>query len=405
MKNLYRISVLILTVLLLAVSGLTVRAAPRSVPTNPGTTNMVGWWSMDETSGNRADSHSNGLTLTDNNTVTYEAGKVSNAAVFTAANYEYLNRASSSALQMGTSDITLCTWVKFTSTASSQMIVGKDDITSGTREFKLFISGATLTFYVFDTTTGYDAVAWSSTSTTSTWYFVCGWTEKSASKIYISVNAGTPVSANLTASRNGSGTGVFQIGGHANTYNLSGSIDETVYYKRTLTTDEIAWLYNSGSGRNYCGVADCSTPTATATNTATATATNTATETPTSTATFTATATVPSATFTNTATFTPTGTNTATDTPTATATVPSATFTNTATATETFTPTVTYTPSWPTLTATATPTMNATQWFDRYWTVAESSSPNVSLIAILCIPLMLVPMAVFVLWLVLKKKS
>jgi hypothetical protein len=66
---------------------------------------------------------------------------------------------------------------------------------------------------------------------------------------------------------------------------------------------------------------------------------------------------------------------------------------------------VTYTPGGPTFTATATATMNATQWFDRYWTVAETNSPNVSLLAILCIPLTLVPMAVFVLWLVLKKKS
>jgi hypothetical protein len=405
MKNFHRntimflaIVILIMAILLLSMTRQMVHAAPRSAPTNPGTTNMVGWWAMDETSGNRADSHSNGLTLTDNNTVTYATGKLGNAATFAAANTEYLSRSSEANLQMSTADIYFGVWV-YTSCASTCTIAAKGNGTTKYEYILMLSADQKPAFFIYNASDGNAGVNWATSLTASTWYWVEAWTNKASSTIYINVNNGTPASATWTGARDNASTDPFLVGQRNSTNYYSGNIDDFVFYKRILTADERAWLYNSGSGRTYCDVAVCATATATATNTATATATNTATNTATSTATFTATATVPSATFTN------TSTATATDTATATATVASATFTNTATATETFTPTVTYTPGGPTLTATATATPNSTQWFEHYWTVAENSSPNVSLIAILCIPLTLVPMAVFVLWLVFKKKS
>jgi hypothetical protein len=50
---------------------------------------LVSWWDLDETSGPRADSVGSN-DLTDNNTVTYESGKIGNAAKYIAANNEYL---------------------------------------------------------------------------------------------------------------------------------------------------------------------------------------------------------------------------------------------------------------------------------------------------------------------------
>jgi hypothetical protein len=70
---------------------------------------------MDEASGSRADSHTNGLTLTDNNTVgsTTGVGAGQTAADFIEANSEYLSRshAGSTALDVGVGDYTVAIWV------------------------------------------------------------------------------------------------------------------------------------------------------------------------------------------------------------------------------------------------------------------------------------------------------
>ena len=52
---------------------------------------IIAWWTLDETSGSRSDSHGT-ATLSDNNTVGYATGKQSNAASFVEANTEYLSR-------------------------------------------------------------------------------------------------------------------------------------------------------------------------------------------------------------------------------------------------------------------------------------------------------------------------
>ena len=42
--------------------------------TKPSIADLLAWWQLDEASGNRADSHTGGYTLTDNNTVTTAQG-------------------------------------------------------------------------------------------------------------------------------------------------------------------------------------------------------------------------------------------------------------------------------------------------------------------------------------------
>lgn len=50
------------------------------------------------------------------------------------------------------------------------------------------------------------------------------------------------------------------IGGHANsTYVFNGRVDEVALYKRILSVDERAWLYNSTAGRAYSELTTSST--------------------------------------------------------------------------------------------------------------------------------------------------
>jgi hypothetical protein len=325
---------------------------------------------MDETSGTRYDSHGTNH-LTDNNTVLYQSGIKNSAADFEADNSEYLSIVSNANLAVGTSDVYFATWASLETLGTNKWIINKHNASN--YEYQLYINATNYVLgRIYDNSGGSDTVTSSSALSSSTWYFIEFWSDKANNKIYLNINNGTPAEVTLAAARNGTGSGDFLIGKRQDAYPFDGLMDEIVFYKgRVLTSDERAWLYNSGAGRQYCEVADtCAT--ATPTNTATSTATSTATATATNTATFTPTFT-PTNTATHTATFTPS------DTPTNTATN---TATDTATPTETGTPTLT-----PTITRTPTASRTPGNYATAFWQgqITNGDAANVIAISLLCL--------------------
>lgn len=356
-------------------------AAP--LRTNPGTTNLVAWWSLNETSGTRNDSHGSNH-LTDNNTVTSASGIKSNAGNFVSANSEYLSIADNSSVSVGDIDFTFCAWVYITNTSSTRAIISKFATTGNQREYLIRYNNLTnkIQFVVSNNGTSNATVDDTTAISSSAWYFVCAWHDATNNQIKIQVNNNTPSSLSHSGGVF-NGTSAFYLGQYKGSSYHDGLIDEVVLYKRLLTDEERTWLYNSGAGREYCEVANnCPTPTPTPsntpTNTATPTFTNTPTNTPTNTATFT-----PGPTNTPTRTYTPT--HTATHTPTLSAT-PTATDTPTPsnTPTETLTPTITYTPTITfTPTATRTPGNIATAFWDGMITYGDAA--NVTVTSLLCL--------------------
>lgn len=294
-------------------------AAPPPAATNPGTTNLVAWWSLDETSGTRNDSHSTN-NLSDNNTVGYNTGVKSNAAAFARASSEYLSISDNAALSMGDIDFTIVAWVYLTDLTTSQIFVQKGSASDvNQREYSLLYNVASNRFRFLagnSTTSGYINADNLGAPSGTTWYFLVGEHDATNNTLTISVNNGTANSASYTGGSFNSASAMTVGAMSDGTYSVNGRIDEVAIYKRLLTADEIEWLYNSGSGRSYTDVTTPPTNTPTATNTNTATNTDT----PTNTSTATATAT-------GTLTDTPTATNTPTpsNTPTPTATGPTPT--------------------------------------------------------------------------------
>jgi hypothetical protein len=337
-------------------------AAPLGAPTNPGTTNLVSWWALDETSGTRADSHSTN-SLTDNNTVSNSASGVKNkAALFVSTNSEYLSRADNASLSSNDTDLTLGTWVYDTGSNYRGLISKWDDAYSTTSEYNLYLqpnNGAY--FYVKDTVVGSDVI------TQNAWHFVLAWHDKTADKIYIQVDDGTVYNTDFSAGLV-DGSSALTLGAISTAGNYySGRMDEAFIYKRVLTADERSWLYNSGSGRTYCEVADnCATMTPTVTQTATITKTPTITQTS-------------APTFTPTVTSTPTGTATVTATPaisnTPTVTRTAVPATSTSTVTQTTAPGNTHTPTV-TETITGTATITATGTVTGTATITRTPGPT-----------------------------
>ena len=250
-------------------------------------TDLVAWWDLEEESGVRYDAHGSN-DLTDNNTVLYAAGVISNAADFTAANTEYLSIADNSDLSSGDVDMTLACWVNADSLASNPSIFGKW-VGPAKKEYYLrYTTDAGLNRYDWYWSTDCLATANVAANTlglpsTGTWYYLIAWHDSVSDTISIMVNDGA---ADSTAAAGGCDQDhSFQMAALDGLANWDGQIDICAVWKRTLTAAEKTWLYNSGNGRQYSDIGIDATPTPTPTATSTATATATATVTPTATTT------------------------------------------------------------------------------------------------------------------------
>lgn len=211
------------------------------------TAELVAYWTLDETSGTRFDSH-NSNHLTDNNTVGSAVGKISNAASFNGSN-ESLTRTTTT-LDPGTSDFTIAAWFK-TSTPN-RFLCSKGG--NGEEGYSLGM-----------TSIGTFAASIRGTSNTGTptpltyddglWHFtVVQFDRDGDCSIFIddmatakaTNNISSAVAFNLTPSR------PFTIANHPlyNDY-WSGEVDEVGFWMRLLTQTERAALYNSGAGLTY----------------------------------------------------------------------------------------------------------------------------------------------------------
>ncbi len=309
-------SLLLIVLVITGMLSIPVTAAPPDVPTNPGTTNLISWWALDEQSGARNDSHGTNH-LTDNNTVGYTTGIKSNAAQFVSANSEYLSRADNAALSTGDINFEFGAWVYLSTKTATQRFISKWVGSAASLEYLLVYDQPTdrFIFYVYSGSTAGTATASTFGSPSiSTWYYISAYHDATNNYVGISVDDGTVNSSSYSLGVQDTGS-AFILGALSDGSGgfVNGAIDEVYMYKRVLTADERTWLYNSGAGRAYCEVAsNCpvtDTPTSTATNTATNTATDTATSTATNTSVYTST-------FTNTPTDTPTPSDTPTATPT-----------------------------------------------------------------------------------------
>lgn len=216
-------------------------------------TNLVAWWSLDEASGQRNDSHSNNLHLTDVNTVGQGTGKVGNCADFVSANSEELTRASESLLQPGDTDFSFSVWVKADSLSGNQGIFGKwHPSTAPQNEYTLAESGSDWLFAVRGATTQTNVSA-GITVVTGTWYHAVCYHDSTANETGIILDDATPVTAAHTEGLN-QASQPFRIGNyHSGGAFHDGLIDEVGYWSRLLTAAEITELYNSGSGIGYPG--------------------------------------------------------------------------------------------------------------------------------------------------------
>lgn len=222
-------------------------------------TNLVSYWSLEESSGTRFDAHGSN-DLTDVNTVGVATGKIGNGADFETVNTESLTitDASQSGLDI-TGDMSLSFWINLETAipnANDQYeIASKTAFTSGNYGWDLYllnVSGAQRIYFAQSSNgTSFTQPFWSFSPSTSTWYH-----------IVIVQDVGTNVTLYIDGVSQGTGTAVasnfnnngnFYLGrGFSN--NLDGILDEFGIWNRTLTSAEVTELYNSGNGLSYANI-------------------------------------------------------------------------------------------------------------------------------------------------------
>lgn len=217
-------------------------------------TSLESWWTLEETSGTRVDSHGSN-DLTDNNTVLSAAGVKGTCADLENSNSESLSRSDNASLSVGDIDFTWAGWFQMESSSAGRCAFSKGSPIGTPYEYNLFyVAGGTkrFIFQVQNTTGGNGTVTANNLGAPSngTWYYIICWHDSVNNEVGIQVN---DTAANTASYSGGShnGTGTMYIGRNANPDYWDGLADEVAFWKKILTTEEKAWLYNNGDGRTY----------------------------------------------------------------------------------------------------------------------------------------------------------
>jgi hypothetical protein len=171
---------------------------------------LVGYWNMDATSGNAADSSGMATTLTNNSSTSYTTGKYGSAGSFVAASTDYFSTATT------ISGVKTVTFWTYNASSTDEYI----NLTSGAY---ITSSSGTLSATGFTSPQIYVNGVLNGTLTTSTWNHVV-------------VTTDTSIDANQ-----------FEVGRANSAYN-NGRLDEIRLYSRVLSPTDIGQLYTWAPG-------------------------------------------------------------------------------------------------------------------------------------------------------------
>lgn len=226
--------------------------------------NLVSWWTLDETSGTRVDSHGTN-DLTDNATVLYGTGKKGNAADFETSNSEFLSKTDTADLSF-TGDFSWAGWINLESLTVNQCIVGKWNTSGENRSYAFFIStGAKLRSYISSdgTNAGTTKIFFTQTGfSTATWYHLAVAYDASAGTMDYWINgaAQTQLTGHNTSVYDS--TASFGLGNSFGDFAyFDGLIDEFAVWNRLIDGTDVSALYNGGDGLTYSEIDSGSTPT------------------------------------------------------------------------------------------------------------------------------------------------
>jgi Concanavalin A-like lectin/glucanases superfamily len=218
---------------------------------------LAAYWTLNETSGSRLDSQSRHYDLTDVGGVLSVAGKMGNAAGFTASPQRSLTLADNDLTRIGNRSFTIAGWVRFNTSGLStqQGIWGKYKIAvDGNRDF--FLQKLSTNFLEWNLSA--DGTLFTPVPASlfgvvagNIWYFVTCRYDHENELASISVNEKLNAAGHSTGVHIGNSP--FYVGRNASQF-LGGNVDALAFFNHAITRSQENWLYNSGNGRLYAEI-------------------------------------------------------------------------------------------------------------------------------------------------------
>lgn len=213
---------------------------------------LMHWWSLDEASGTRADSHGGKSFNTIVGTVTGAAGKINNGA--SASSGSYMQCAG---IDLSSGDFTIAGVFK-TAAANYGIFSRNGTGASIDRQYLILLEGGVFYFGVStDGATNAAVVSVGSGLNNGALHDYIVWRDTGANTINAQLNGGSVVSAALSGATvlyHSTNPGTTMHGVGTGTYVNGGLNDETGVWSRTLTGAERSTLRNGGAWLNYASL-------------------------------------------------------------------------------------------------------------------------------------------------------
>ena len=193
------------------------------------------------------DSSGNNRTLTNNGNVSFASGKIGNAAVFDGTNSLDIETFPA----QSSNGSTYSFWINFNSLGSGYPAMFSSPSNSSIGEFQMIVYPDN--HYAYVSPGNGPQVHSSNSFSTGEWYHIVSVNDNGLVKLY--TNGTLTGQENVGANSNISDIyGIGHLAPYGDTY-INGSFDAIGIWNRALSEQEVAALYNSGTGLELEGVA------------------------------------------------------------------------------------------------------------------------------------------------------
>lgn len=217
---------------------------------NSYSNNVVAYYRMDETSGNRVDVL--GVSpLVESGALGSITGIITNALSFTGTS-RFVSCADNANLSMGDIDFGIIFWFRIATDLTECIFSKGPDASNNGSEYQCWYDATTkhVKFYVGNGSASGIAIEPTNLSL-NTWYYCVCTHDSTLNLVEISVNG----AAFTTVSYSGGSfdsTNPLRIGASGTGFNIfQGAVDEFQIFKRLLTTADISFFYNGGAGKTW----------------------------------------------------------------------------------------------------------------------------------------------------------
>lgn len=202
---------------------------------------LVTYWTLNESSGNRADSVGANTLKPNGGVVASASGILNNAASGFDVSSTSLTNGSPTGISFGPGSMTISVWVYFTDkTQDPQYILDKSQDSTHREYWLVWRSAGQFRFYIFapdGSVVGEEDYSFSASN--NTWYNVIAWYDSGNSTVNVTVNNGTMGSSGTSGTFAGDLGVPFYLGNDpSGAFPFAGRIDENGLWNRILTPTE-----------------------------------------------------------------------------------------------------------------------------------------------------------------------